>query len=88
MKIQNASKDIKKGGNLFPSSKTSYIEENTQKDKQTSVYVRENTMGHLKHVSCAPSVQKNTLGRHKCEAGALSVAKLQLGAQPCAPSVG
>jgi hypothetical protein len=34
MKIQEASDDFTKGGILFPSSETSYIEENTSTGKE------------------------------------------------------
>ena len=38
MKIQEASEDITKGGILFPSPKTSYMEANTQKDEEKGIY--------------------------------------------------
>jgi len=44
MKIPEASKDITKVGILFPSSKTSYMEENTQKDEETGGYAQEITL--------------------------------------------
>jgi len=34
MKIQEASKEFKEGGIMFPSSKTLYIEENTSKGEE------------------------------------------------------
>jgi len=43
MKIQEASKDFNKEGIMFPSSKTSYIEENTPKGKENNT---ENTLKH------------------------------------------
>jgi len=42
MKIQEASKDIREGGILFPCPKTSYIEANTQKDEETGISARQN----------------------------------------------
>ena len=37
IKIQEASEDITKGGILLPSSKTTYIEANTEKGDETGV---------------------------------------------------
>jgi hypothetical protein len=37
LKIQMASEDVTKGGILFPSSKTSYIEENTKTDEEKGI---------------------------------------------------
>jgi len=44
MNIQEASKDIAKRGILFTSSKTSYIEANTQKDEETCDYAQKHTL--------------------------------------------
>ena len=52
MKVQEASKDITKGGIMFPSPKTSYMEANTQKDDETCIYMQENTPGRPKHDPC------------------------------------
>jgi hypothetical protein len=49
MNIQEASKDIKKGGILFPSPKTSYMKENTKKDEETNVYAHENILVPPEH---------------------------------------
>jgi hypothetical protein len=49
MKIKKASKDIIKGGILFPSPKISYMEANTQKDDETCIYMLEITLGSPKH---------------------------------------
>jgi hypothetical protein len=35
MKIKKASKDLIEGESMFPCLKTSYMEENTQKDEKT-----------------------------------------------------
>jgi len=44
MKIQEASKDFTKGGNMFPSSKTSYIEENTSMGEENRQNNTENAL--------------------------------------------
>jgi hypothetical protein len=38
-----------KGGILFPSPKTSYMEVNTQKDEETCIYAMEIILGHPEH---------------------------------------
>jgi len=62
MKTQEASKDITKGGIMFPSPKTSYMEGNTQNDKETIDFALKIALKRPKCavmrpkcLSCAPS---------------------------------
>ena len=47
MKIQEASEDITEGGILFPSSKTSYIEENTKTGEENGRFSTKFTLERL-----------------------------------------
>ena len=58
IKNQEASKDIKRGGILFPSPKTSYMDANTQKYKETYIYAWEITLGRPEQGPCPLSMQK------------------------------
>jgi hypothetical protein len=64
MKIQEASKDIAKGVIMFPKTKTSYMKANTQKDEETCIYAKENTLGRLEH-----SHALRAWGRHPKHSG-------------------
>jgi len=44
MKIQESSKYVTKGGIMFPSSNSSYIEANTQKDKKNMHFSRHSAL--------------------------------------------
>jgi len=56
MKNHEASEDVTEGGILFPGSKTSVMEANTQTDGKTEIYAFEHTRRRPEHVPCAPSI--------------------------------
>jgi len=62
MKIQKVSEHITKGGIMFPSPMTSYMEANTHKDEETSVYAHKHTLMHLQHnarrLECVPCTMR------------------------------
>lgn len=53
MKIQEASQDVTRGEIMFPDSKTSYTEANTQNDEETMIYALKRTHGRPEHDLCA-----------------------------------
>jgi hypothetical protein len=62
MEIQEASEDITRGGIMFLSLKTSYMEGNTQKDDETNDYMHEITLMRLGHAGMRPEHAPCSLG--------------------------
>jgi len=65
-----------KGGILFTSPKTSYMEANTQKDEEICVYAMEIILGHPEHGLGAASMQNSTVMHPEDEPGTPSIHKL------------
>jgi len=58
MKIQETSEDIIKGGIMFPSPNTYYMEANTQRDEETSDLESETTPMRPGHAPCGQGMAK------------------------------
>jgi len=62
MKIQEASEDVTEGGIMFPSSRTSYMEVNTQKGEETYIFSTWRTHMPPSVHNGGPGAEEITLG--------------------------